>query len=362
VDRGAAAMTWNEAINAADFEALAAQVLPAGPLGYYAGGANDERALHENTAAYARRRLRPRVLVDVEQVSTATTVLGLPVSMPLLVPPMALQRMAHPDGEVATARAAAAAGTLFTLSTLASSRPAEIAEHAPAAPRWFQIYMLRDRAVTRALCDEAAGHGFNGFVLTVDAPRPGRRERDFRTGFRVPPDIDMPAMRAVLGDDACPTPQDFFALVDPGVTWDTVGELAVELDGPLLLKGIQTAEDAELACEHGAAAIVVSNHGGRQLDAAFATIDLVEEVVDAVAGRLEVYVDGGVRRGSDVVTALGLGARAVLMGRPVLWALAAGGEPAVARLLGLMQAEIELALGLIGAPTPAHVTRRHVTP
>jgi len=355
-------MSWTDAINAADFEAIAVERLPAGTLGYFAGGAADERALRDNAAAYARRRLRARVLVDVEHVATDTTILGLPVSMPLLVPPMALQRMAHPDGEVATARAAAAAGTLFTLSTLASSRPQEISEHAPAAPRWFQIYMLRDRAVTRALCDEAAAHAFNGFVLTVDAPRPGRRERDLRTGFRVPPDVEMPAMRAVLGADACPSPQDFFALVDPGVTWDTVAQLAEELEGPLILKGIQTAEDAELACEHGASAVVVSNHGGRQLDAAGATIDLLEEVVDAVAGRIEVYVDGGVRRGSDVVTALGLGARAVLMGRPVLWALAAGGEPAVARLLELMRAEIELTLSLIGASSPAAVTRRHVAP
>jgi isopentenyl diphosphate isomerase/L-lactate dehydrogenase-like FMN-dependent dehydrogenase len=353
---------WTDAINSADFEALAGERLPADTLGYFAGGANDERTLRDNAAAYARRRLRPRVLVDVEQISTATTVLGMPVSMPLLVAPMALQRMAHPDGEVATARATAAAGTLYTLSTLASSRPAEIAEHAPAAPRWFQIYVLRDRAVTHALCDEASAHGFDGFVLTVDAPRPGRRERDLRTGFRVPPEVDMPAMRAVLGEAACPSPQDFFALVDPAVTWDTVAGLADELEGPLLLKGIQTAEDAELACEHGAAAIVVSNHGGRQLDAAGATLDMLEEIVDAVGGRLEVYVDGGVRRGSDVVTALGLGARAVLLGRPVLWALAAGGEPAVARLLELMRAEIELALSLIGAPSPAHVTRRHVAP
>ena len=355
-------MSWQETINAADFEALAAQLLPEGPLGYFAGGAGDERALRDNVAAYARRRLRSRVLVDVDAVSTATTVLGAPVSMPLLVAPMALQRMAHPDGEVATARAAAAAGTVFTLSTLASSRPAEIAAQAPAAPRWFQIYVLRDRAVTRALCAEAATHGFGAFVLTVDAPRPGRRERDLRTGFRVPSEIDMPAMRAVLGDDACPTVQEFFALVDGSVTWDDVALLADELEAPLVLKGVQTAEDAELACASGAAAIVVSNHGGRQLDAAGATLDLLEEVVDAVGGRLEVFVDGGVRRGTDVLTALGLGARAVLVGRPVLWALASGGEPAVARLLDLLRAEIELGLSLIGAPSPAHVTRRHVWP
>jgi isopentenyl diphosphate isomerase/L-lactate dehydrogenase-like FMN-dependent dehydrogenase len=355
-------MSWESAINAADFEALAAEVLPAGPLGYYAGGANDERALRDNVAAYARRTLRPRVLAGIERPSTATAVLGLPVAMPLLIAPTALQRMAHPDGEVATARAAAAAGTLFTLSTLASSRPAEIAQCAPAAPRWFQIYVLRDRAVTRALCAEATAHGFDGFVLTVDASHPGRRERDLRTGFRVPATVDMPAMRAVLGDDACPTVQEFFSLVDPTITWDTVAELADELDAPLILKGVQTPEDAELACEHGAAAIVVSNHGGRQLDAVGATIDLLEPIVDAVGGRVEVYVDGGVRRGTDVLTALGLGAQAVLIGRPVLWALATGGEPAVARLLELLRAEIELGLSLIGAPSPSHVTRRHVAP
>jgi isopentenyl diphosphate isomerase/L-lactate dehydrogenase-like FMN-dependent dehydrogenase len=354
--------SWQDAINAADFEALAAEILPAGPLGYYAGGAGDERTLRDNRAAYDRHHLRPRVLVDVEHTSTATSVLGTPVSMPLLIAPTALQGMAHPDRELATARAAAAAGTVFTLSTLASSRPQEIAAAAPPAPRWFQIYMLRDRAVTRALCAEAAAHAFSAFVLTVDAPVPGRRERDLRTGFRVPPEVDMPAMRAVLGDDACPTVQEFFHLVDPGITWDTVAELADELEAPLVLKGIQTPEDAELACEHGAAAIVVSNHGGRQLDGTAATIDLLEPIVDAVGGRIEVYVDGGVRRGTDVVTALALGARAVLIGRPVLWALACGGEPAVARLLDLLRAEIGGALSLLGAPSPAQVTRRHVAP
>ena len=355
-------MSWEQALNTADFAALAAAVLPAGTLGYFDGGANDERVLAENVAAYARRRLRPRVLVDVERIDTATTVLGTPVSMPLLIAPTALQRLAHPDGEVASARAAAAAGTIFTLSTLASSRPLEIAERAPAAPRWFQIYVLRDRAVTRALCDEATAHGFTAFVLTVDAPRPGRRERDLRTGFRVPPDVDQPAMRAVLGADATPSTQEFFALVDAGITWDDVATLAGELDAPLVLKGIQTPEDAVLACEHGAAAIVVSNHGGRQFDATGSTLDLLEPIVDAVAGRIEVYVDGGVRRGTDVLVALGLGARAVLIGRPVLWALAAGGEPAVARLLELLRAEIELGLSLLGAASPSHVTRRHVAP
>jgi isopentenyl diphosphate isomerase/L-lactate dehydrogenase-like FMN-dependent dehydrogenase len=354
-------MTWEESTSIADVARAAVDVLPPGTYGYYAGGAGDERTLEANVAAYGRHHLRPRVLVDVSATSAATTVLGTPVSMPLLVAPTALQRMAHPDGEPGTARAAAAAGTIFTLSTLASSRPSEVAAHAPAdAPRWFQLYLFRDGGITRALCEEAVAHGFGAVVLTVDAPRAGRRERDLRTGFVVPPEIDMPAVRAALGRDACPTPAEFFSIVDRSVTWETVAQLARDLPVPLVLKGIQTAEDAALACEHGVAAIVVSNHGGRQLDTVGATIDLLPEIVEAVAGRIEVYVDGGVRRGTDVLVALALGARAVLVGRPILWGLAVGGEAGVRRVLELLHEEIELGLTLLGAPSPAHVTSAHV--
>ncbi len=354
-------MSLDQAVNLADLERLAAERLAPGPWGYYAGGAGDERTLRDNVAAFARYHLRPRVLVDVSDVSTATTVLGAEVSLPVLLAPIALQRMAHPDGEPATARAAAAAGTVFTLSTLASSRPSEVAEHAPAgAPRWFQLYVFKDRGVTRALLDEAIEHGFGAAMLTVDAPRAGRRERDVRTGFAVPPEIDQPAVRAAMGRETCPTPAEFFSLVDTSLTWEHVADLADELEIPLILKGIQTAEDAELACEHGAAAIVVSNHGGRQLDSVAATIDLLPEIVDAVGGRIEVLVDGGIRRGTDVLVALALGARAVLVGRPVLWGLTVGGEAGVRRMLELLRGELELGLTMLGAPTPADVTRRHV--
>lgn len=344
----------------ADFEALAAERLGAGVLGYYAGGAGDERTLRENVAAFARRRLRPRVLVDVGAVSTATTVLGTQVAMPVLVAPTALQRMAHPDGEPGMARAAAAAGTIMTLSTLATSTPAEVAAAAPGAPRWFQLYVLRDRAVTRALVDQAVDAGFAALVLTVDAPRAGRRERDLRTGFAVPAGVDMPAVSAACGTSAGITPEEFFGLVDATLTWADLERLVADSPLPVLLKGVQTAEDAALAADHGAAGVIVSNHGGRQLDGVAAAIDLLPEVVEEVEGRVEILVDGGVRRGTDVLVALGLGARAVLVGRPALWGLAAGGEAGARRVLELLRAELERDLTLLGCPAPGAVGRRHV--
>jgi isopentenyl diphosphate isomerase/L-lactate dehydrogenase-like FMN-dependent dehydrogenase len=347
-------------VNVADYEALAREHLAPGPFGYFAGGAGDEHTLAENVAAFGRWSFRPRVLVDVSQTTTATSVLGTPLSMPLLVAPVALQRLADPGGEPAMARAAAAAGTIMCLSTLASSRPAEVAGEAPAAPRWFQAYCLRDRGVTRALIDEAAEHGFEAVLLTVDAPLAGRRERDLRTGFSVPLDVEMPAIRAAVGGPSCPTPAEFFSLVDDSITWTTLEQLVDELALPVVVKGIQTSEDARLACEHGAAAVVVSNHGGRQLDGVAATLDLLPEVVEAVDGRLEVLMDGGVRRGSDVVKALALGARAVLAGRAPLWGLAARGEAGALAVLELLREEVALTLTLLGACEPGQVSRAHL--
>jgi isopentenyl diphosphate isomerase/L-lactate dehydrogenase-like FMN-dependent dehydrogenase len=344
----------------ADFERLAEARLESGAFGYYAGGAGDERVLAGNVAAWERLRLRPRVLVDVSDVTTATTVLGTPVSMPLLVAPAALQRFAHPDGEPGMARAAAAAGTLMCLSTMATATPEEVAAAAPGAPRWFQLYVFRDRRVTRALVEQAAEHGYGAIVVTVDAPRLGRRERDLRTGFRVPAEITVPSM-AELGGWEGATPIELLEAIDPSLTWDDLGELRALSSLPLILKGIQTAEDANLACAHGVDAIVVSNHGGRQLDSVGATADLLPEVVDAVAGRIEVYVDGGIRRGSDVIKALGLGARAVLAGRAPLWGLASDGEAGARRVLELLRDEIELALVLCGCTSPEEVSQAHVS-
>jgi len=347
-------------VNVWDYERLAAERLEPGALGYYAGGAADERTLRENVAAFARHRLRPRVLVDVGAVDAATTVLGTPVSMPLLVAPVALQRMAHPDGEPGMARAAAAAGTIMILSTIATATPAEVAAAAPDAPRWFQVYCLKDRGVTRALIDEAVGCGFRALALTVDAPRAGRRERDFRTGFAVPPGIDMPAVSAALGHTTGVTVQEFFGLVDPTLTWADLERIAGASPVPVLVKGIHTAEDARLAVDHGAAAVVVSNHGGRQLDGVAASIDVLPEVVAEVGGEVEVLVDGGVRRGTDVLVALALGARAVLAGRAPLWGLVCGGEAGARHVLDLLREEIELGLTLLGCASPPAVTRSHL--
>jgi 4-hydroxymandelate oxidase len=343
-----------------DLESLVAERLDAGPLGYFAGGAADERTLADNEAAFARRQLLPRVLVDVSSVSTATTVLGTEVSMPVLVAPVALQRMAHPDGEPGMARAAAGAGTLMCVSTLATATAREVAAAVPDAPRWFQLYVLRDRGVTHALVDEAVDCGYQALVLTVDAPRAGRRERDLRTGFAVPPGIDMPGVSAAAGHSAGMTPADFFSLVDTSLTFKDLEALVEAVDLPVLVKGVHTAADARLAIQHGAAGVVVSNHGGRQLDGVPAGIDLLEDVVQEVAGDVEVFVDGGVRRGTDVLVALALGARAVLVGRPALWGLAYDGEAGARWVLDTLRAELELGLMLLGAASPAQVSRAHV--
>ena len=351
----------SEPLNVADYERLAEASLEPGAHGYFAGGAGDERCLRENVEAWRRHRLRPRVLVDVSGTSARTTVLGTEVSLPVLVAPTAFHRMVHADGEPGTARAAAAAGTIMCLSTLATAAPAEVAAAAPGAPRWFQLYVFRDRGVTRGLVEQAVEAGFDAIVLTVDAPRLGRRERDLRTGFRVPADVVVPSIAALEGGWEGATPLEVLSQVDPSLGWADLERLVADSPLPVIVKGIQTAEDAALACEHGAAAIVVSNHGGRQLDAVAPTAELLPEVVDAVDGRLEVYVDGGIRRGTDVVVALALGARAVLVGRPVLWGLAHAGEAGAKRVLELLRDEVELALALCGCASPAAVSSAHVS-
>jgi isopentenyl diphosphate isomerase/L-lactate dehydrogenase-like FMN-dependent dehydrogenase len=270
--------------------------------------------------------------------------------------------MAHPDGELGTARAAAAAGTVMVLSTLATSTPADVAAAAPEGRRWFQLYCYRDPGITQAMIDQAIEAGFSAIVLTVDAPRLGRRERDLRTGFVIPAEVTVPSFAQAAGGPVAGTPADMFSLMDASLDWRGLERLCSDCELPVLVKGVVTAEDAQLACEHGAAGIVVSNHGGRQLDGACATLDALPEVVDAVEGRVEVLVDGGVRRGTDVVKALALGARAVLAGRAVLWGLAAEGEAGATRVLELLREEIELALVLSGCASPATVTRGHVAP
>ena len=334
-------------VNVHDYERLAQETLDANAHAYFAGGAGDEVTMRENLTAFERRKLRPRVLVDVTTVTTQTTVLGTEIALPIMIAPLALQRMAHPEGEVATARAAAAAGTIMCLSTAATARPAEIAAAAPGGMRWFQVYVFDDRALTEELVTEAVDNGYSALVLTVDTPYLGRRERDLRIDFKVPEHLTMSGDLFGEGFDAA-------------LSWRDVEWLA-GFGLPIVVKGILTAEDARLACGHGAAAIVVSNHGGRQLDGVPATLDALEEVVEAVDGRAEVFLDGGIRRGTDVLKALALGARATLIGRAMLWGLAAHGEEGVADVLRLLRDEVELGLALLGCESPAHVTRAHAT-
>jgi isopentenyl diphosphate isomerase/L-lactate dehydrogenase-like FMN-dependent dehydrogenase len=350
----------DDLINVADFERAAAEKLDAGPLGYFAGGAGDEVTLRDNVEAWRRWRLRPRVLADVSEVKTETEVLGGPVSSPVLVAPVAYQRLVDPEGEVGMARAAAEAGTVMCLSTLATTRPSELVAAVPPGRRWFQLYCFRDRGVTDALMDEAIDSGFEAIVVTVDAPRGGNRERDLRTGFRLPEGLGVPGVAAALGVERAVTIAETFALMTPALGWSDIEALAARCRLPLLVKGLLTAEDAELAVAHGAAGVIVSNHGGRQLDCSLATADVLPEVVDAVAGRATVLVDGGIRRGTDVVIALALGADAVLAGRPPLWGLAAAGADGARRVLELLRAELELALALCGCTSPEQLGRGHV--
>ena len=329
-------------------------------LGYFAGGAGDEATLRDNVAAWGRWRLRPRVLAGNPSWSARCELLGGELSMPVLVAPVAFQRMVDPEGEVAMARAASAAGTAMCLSTLATSLPAEIAEAAPDGRHLFQLYCFSDEGVTRALMEQAVASGFEAILVTVDAPRAGNRERDKRTGFLLPEGLGIPSVAAALGAERAVTVPEAFELIDPCLGWPELEALASDCGLPILVKGIHTAEDAALAIEHGAAGIVVSNHGGRQLDRVAATADVLEEAVEAVAGRGTVLVDGGIRRGIDVAIALALGADAVLVGRPALWGLAVGGEEGARRVLELLRAELELALLLCGCASPAELSRAHV--
>lgn len=323
---------------------------------YYAGGADDERLLDGNIAAWGHWQLHPRVLAGIdglEAVSTATTLLGTPVSSPVAVAPTAIQALAHPEGETATARGAAEVGALMILSSLATCPLEDVAAAAPGAPRWMQVYILRERARTAELVGRAAAHGYGALVLTVDAPVSGLRLREWRMGVHLPDDLALPN----LAGDSTESAHEggFMAVVtrefEPALTPDDIGWLAGLSALPVVAKGVQRADDAVRCVDAGAAAVVVSNHGARQLADAPATADIVAEIVDAVADRAEVYVDGGVRRSPDVVKALALGARAALVGRPSLWALATGGADGVAALLRWYEAELRRTMALCGAAT-----------
>jgi 4-hydroxymandelate oxidase len=352
-----------EAVNLFELEAAAREKLSRESFDYYASGAQDEVTLRENRAAYDRISLAYRVLVDVSRRDMTTTVLGQPVAMPVLVAPTAFQRLAHPEGELATVRAAGAAGTVMILSTL-SNTPLEEVVAAASGPVWFQLYVYRDRTTTEGLVRRAELAGCQAIVLTADAPVIGRRERDVRNRFHLPPGLAAANLLPVGYGDLPPSATDsglaayVSALIDPSLSWRDIAWLRSITRLPLVIKGIVRPDDALRAAEAGAAGVIVSNHGGRQLDTAPATIEVLPEIAEALRGSpVEVFVDGGVRRGTDIVKALALGARAVLVGRPVLWGLAAGGEAGAAAALGLLRNELDLAMALAGAPTVADITR-----
>jgi len=348
-DREPAAVDLSKVLKLADFEALAADRIDKPAFDYIAGGAGDEVTLADNVAAFRRWRLRPRVLVDVTSIDTSTSWLGQRVAVPVGVSPMAFQHFAHPHAEAATARAAAEQGVVMCLSTLSSRTIEEVA--AAGGPRWFQLYVHRDRRVSEELVRRAESAGYSALVVTVDLPLAGRRERDFRNAFRYPQEFGNfdPRLPEVASTEAgIPLGAVIGGFNEASLRWDDVEWMRGLSHMPVLLKGILTAEDAVLAVEHGAAGILVSNHGGRQLDRTPATIDALPEIVDAVGDRAEVYLDGGVRRGVEVLTALALGAKGVFVGRPFFFSLAAGGQAGVARALELIGAEVRNDMALLG--------------
>jgi isopentenyl diphosphate isomerase/L-lactate dehydrogenase-like FMN-dependent dehydrogenase len=328
-----------------DYEPVARERLPVDLYDFYAGGAGDEWTVAENRRAFDRWRLRPRVLRGAGRPDPSTSVLGTPVSCPVLVAPLAYQSMAHPEGTWATARAAATAGTVMVVSSTAVDELEDVAS-ATDAPKWWQLYVFEDREETTAMLARVVDAGYDAVCLTVDAPILGLRHRDARHGFRLA--IGPPSSRLPF---------------DAMLTWDDIGWIRERTPGmPLLLKGIVTAEDAELAVAAGVDGIVVSNHGGRQLDGSPAGLTALIEVAGAVAGRVPLLMDGGIRRGTDVVKALALGAEAVLVGRPALWGLAVGGEDGVADVLRILRDELVNAMALCGCRTVDEITSALVAP
>jgi L-lactate dehydrogenase (cytochrome) len=374
------------AINIDDLRRLAMRRLPRAVFDFADGGAEDERTLRANRLDFSKLVFRPRVLVDVSRRDQSTTILGQPVSSPLIVAPTGLAGMLWPRGEMVAARAAAKRDVIFTLSTLGACSIEEVAE-ASTGPLWFQLYVMKDRDVTRALVERARQAGYKALCLTVDLPVLGQRERDLRNGATIPPKItvrnvvdvlqrpgwlrrvwfgpritfqNFVGSSAALSDSAGTLWQYVNSLNDPSVDWNDLTWFRSLWPGPLAIKGIMTGEDARRAVSEGVEAIVVSNHGGRQLDSLPSAIEVLPEIIDAVGDRAEVILDGGVRRGTDVVKALALGARACMIGRPMLYGLGAAGQAGVERSIEILQNEIDRTLALLGRPTLADLDRSAV--
>lgn len=349
------------ATNVSEYQRLAKSKLPKNAFDYYASGAEDEYTLKENRTAFERIRFRPRILIDVTHVDLSTTVLGYRISMPIMVAPTAMQRMAHPDGELATARAAASMNTAMVLSSWATSSVEEVASVGPGL-RFFQLYVYKDRKVVEQLVRRAERAGFKAIALTVDTPRLGRREADMKNKFTLPGHLTLKNFEGLEMGKMDKSAESGLASyvagqIDRSLSWKDVAWLKTITSLPILVKGVLTAEDTEISIQTGAAGIIVSNHGARQLDYVPATIDALEEVVGAARGRVPVFLDGGVRRGTDALKALALGAAGVFVGRPIPFALAVEGEAGVKNVLQMLRDEFELAMALAGCTKLSDIKR-----
>ena len=341
-----------------DFERAARQKLTKTAYDYYRSGSDSEAALRRNERAFRRLVMWYRVLVDVSERELSTTVLGMPVATPILIAPTAYHKLATPDGELATARAAARMGTIYVASTLATTPLEDVAE-AAESPKWFQLYVHKDRGFTQSLVERAEMAGYDALVVTVDTPVLGRRLRDERNGFALPTGMSMANLLALTGDDDQGSMLARYVADrhDAAFTWSDLAWLKSLSHLPVVLKGIVRVDDAVRAADEGVAGLIVSNHGGRQLDASPATIDALPGIAQAISSRCEVYVDGGIRWGGDVLKALALGARAVLVGRPVLWGLAVDGEEGVVKVLSLLADELSRSMALAGVASVRNVER-----
>jgi L-lactate dehydrogenase (cytochrome) len=364
----------SRAASVADLRLIARRRLPGGVFDYIDGGAEDELTLRRNVAAFRRAELVPRVLRDVSGIDTATTLLGRPLPMPLVVAPIGFTRIASPGGELDVSRAAARAGLPYTLSTLGTRSIEEVAA-VSSGPKWMQVYVWRDRGLVKDLLSRAAQAGFEAIAITVDTAVLGRRERDVRRGFTMPPQLGPGTLvdgllhpgwtwafaraepitfanatggGAPQGGQAVRLAEYMNAQFDPALSWRDLDWFRAQWDGPIVLKGIQSVADARLAADAGVQAIALSNHGGRQLDGAPPTLELVPPVVDAVGDRVEIICDGGVRRGSDIVKAVALGARACMAGRAFMYGLGAGGERGVDKVVSLLAADLRRTMALTG--------------
>ncbi|KAM8857494.1 2-Hydroxyacid oxidase 2 isoform 2-T2 [Synchiropus picturatus] len=345
-----------------DFEEYAKEHLPKIAWDYYSAGADDCCTRDNNILAYKRIRLRPRVLRDVSVSDTRTTVQGTEISFPVGIAPTAFHCLAWHEGEMATARATEALNTCYITSTYSTCSVEEIVAAAPNGYRWFQLYVYRDRKLSEQIVHRVEALGYKALVLTVDVPYTGKRRNDIRNKFRLPPHLKVKNLEGVSQqEDAGQEPHGVPATaLDPSISWKDMHWLQSITRLPIIIKGILTKEDAELAVEHGFQGIIVSNHGGRQLDGGPATIDVLSEIVDTVQGRIEVYLDGGVRTGSDVLKALALGAKCVFIGRPAVWGLAYKGEEGVRQVLQILNDEFRLSMALSGCRNVTEINRNLV--